>query len=72
VNSFSDRGVYEVFDFSSCEAGRHLSESLGRNFVAPSNLVQVELEYVLSSVDVGMGNVDFLVKPAWPGGGLVK
>ena len=65
MDSFSDGCVHQVFNLSSCEARRHLSQNFRDDAVVLCNLVQVELEDVRSPVDVGVWHVNLLVKTTW-------
>jgi len=64
VDCLSDGSVDEVLDLCPREARTHLGKHLGNHVCAVCDLVQVEVENVDSSIDVGVGNVDFFVEPS--------
>ena len=65
MDSFRDRCVNQVLDFSACETWCHLSQNAGSNRLCLRYFVQVELEDVLTAVNVRVGYVDLFIKTAW-------
>ena len=72
MDSFRDRCVNQVLDFSSCEAWSHLCKlSVIDRFVL-GDLAEIQIEDIFSPVDVWVGHVDLLVEAAGSDSGRVQ
>ena len=62
MNRFSNSSVDQVFDLGASEAWCHLSKQLGYYAVVHCDLVKVQLEDVLSAIDVWVRYMDLFVE----------
>ena len=72
MDCLCDGSVDEVFNLSSREAWTHLGECVGHHILGLGNLVQIELEDVCSTVDVGVGHMDPTIESTRSHCGRVK
>ena len=72
MDSLRDCCVDQVLDFSTCETWCHLSQYTGSNRLSLRYFVQIELENVLTAVDVRVGYMDLFIKTAWADRGRIQ
>ena len=65
MDGLCDGSVDEVLNLSAREAWTHLGERFSHHVLSLGNLVQVQLEDVRSTVDVGVGHMDPTIKSTW-------
>jgi len=65
MNSFCYGSIYKIFYFCSCKTWCHLGEIFRQYCIIAANFVQIQLENVLATIHIRMGNMNFFVKPPW-------
>ena len=66
MDGLSDGRVNEVLDLGTCETGSELSQRLRNDGLIFLDLFQVQIENVLTTIDVRPGHMDDLIETAWP------